>query len=232
MDLEIPMNLRLLQITDSALPISGYTHSWGLETAIARGMVSDAASLERWTDQWLRTSLGPLEGTLVASSCRSARAGDAEGVAALNSIAEASIMPPPIRRASREMGEQLVELGATWNWSAAGLVPFQSAMSKGHRNWHHPVAFGLLGAIAGGEPEGVLTAYLHQATLGMIGAGVRAIPLGHTHGQQMLAYLQDGIRDLVASIKDRTPETAGAGCPFYEILCDEQTRLYARMFRS
>ena len=35
------MNLRLLQIADSALPISGYTHSWGLEAAIARGLVHD-----------------------------------------------------------------------------------------------------------------------------------------------------------------------------------------------
>jgi urease accessory protein len=66
----------------------------------------------------------------------------------------------------------------------------------------------------------------------MIGAGVRAIPVGHTHGQQILAYLHDEIRELAAALVDRAPETAGAGCPFYEILCDEQTRLYARMFRS
>ena len=78
----------------------------------------------------------------------------------------------------------------------------------------------------------MLTAYLHQAALGMIGAGVRAIPVGHTHGQQVLAYLHDDIRDLAAELVDRDPETAGAGCPFYEVLCDEQTRLYARMFRS
>ena len=69
--------------------------------------------------------------------------------------------------------------------------------------WHHPVAFGLLGALAGGEPEDVLTAYLHQAALGMIGAGVRAIPVGHTHGQQVLAYLHDDIRDLAADLVGR-----------------------------
>ena len=36
-------------------------------------------------------------------------------------------------------------------------------------------------------------AYLHQAALGMIGAGVRRVPVGHTHGQQILAYLHDDI---------------------------------------
>jgi urease accessory protein len=130
------------------------------------------------------------------------------------------------------MGEQLLALGATWTWCASGLAPFTEAPNREHDNWHHSVAFGLLGALAGGEPEEVLTAYLHQAVLGMIGAGVRAVPVGHTHGQQVLAYLHDDIRELGAALKDRDVETAGSGCPFYEVICDEQTRLYARMFRS
>jgi urease accessory protein len=224
------VNVRLLQIADSALPISGYTHSWGLEAAIARKLVHDPETLERWTGRWLRTSLGPLEGVLVASACRAARAGDAAELMALNELAEVSVVPPSTRRASREMGEQLVALGTTWAWSAAGLT--QLAPPDQSHGWHHPVAFGLLGAIAGGGPEEVLTAYLHQAALGMITAGVRAIPVGHTHGQQVLAYLHGDVRGLAAALADREPETAGAGCPFYEVLCDEQTRLYARMFRS
>ena len=226
------MNLRLLQIADSALPIGGYTHSWGLEGAIARGLVHDPESLERWTGRWLRTCLGPLEGVLVASACRAARSGLPAGLLALNRLAEVSIMPPSTRRASREMGEQLVALGATWAWGAAGLVPFIQARAEASDGWHHSVAFGLLGALAGGGPDEVLTAYLHQAALGMIGAGVRAIPVGHTHGQQVLAYLHDDIHALALELSDREPETAGAGCPFYEVLCDEQTHLYARMFRS
>jgi urease accessory protein len=226
------MNLCLLQIADSALPISGYTHSWGLEGAIARGLVHDPETLERWTARWLRLSLGPLEGVLVASSCRFGHEGTRAAVQELNLLAEVSIMPPSIRRASREMGEQLVALGSTWGWASAGLTPFVEAASEAAAGWHHPVAFGLLGALAGAGPHDVLTAYLHQASLGMIGAGVRAIPVGHTHGQQVLTYLQDDIRSLTAELVDRDPETAGAGCPFYEVLCDEQTRLYARMFRS
>lgn len=223
------MNVRLLQIADSALPISGYTHSWGLEAAIACRLVHDPETLERWTSHWLRTSLGPLEGVLVASACRAAHAGDAAGLAALNELAEASVVPPSTRRASREMGDQFLALGATWAWCAAGLAELVGREPAG---WHHPVVFGLVGAVAGGQPQEVLTAYLHQAALGMVGAGVRAIPVGHTHGQQVLAYLHDDIRELAEALCDREPETAGAGCPFYEVLCDEQTRLYARMFRS
>lgn len=223
------MNLRLLQISDSALPISGYTHSWGLEAAIARRLVHDPESLERWVRSWLCANLGPLEGVLVASACRAARRGDPAGVAELNEMAEVSIVPPSTRRASREMGEQLVALGATWAWAGPGLEPYLQHQPDG---WHHAVAFGLLGALAGGAEQEVLIAYLHQSALGIIGAGVRAIPVGHTHGQQILAYLQDDIADLAADLHDRPPQTAGAGSPNYEVLCEEQTRLYARMFRS
>jgi urease accessory protein len=225
------VNLCLLQISDSALPISGYTHSWGLEAAIARGLVRDAESLEWWTLRWLRTSLGPLEGVLVTSACRGAREGRPADLLELNRLADASIVPPSIRSASLEMGEQLLSLATTWRWSAERLGPFLGPSGE-PQGWHHSVAFGLLGALAGCEPGEVLTAFLHQAALGMIAAGVRAIPVGHTHGQQVLAYLHDEIRELAAALADRDPETAGAGCPFYEILCDEQTRLYARIFRS
>jgi urease accessory protein len=226
------MNLGLLQLADSALPISGYTHSWGLEAAISRGQVRDAETLERWTLHWLRSSFAPLEGTLVASACRTTSAGRPGALAELNRIAEASLIPPSTRRASREMGEQLIALGATWAWSAGPLEALLRSLPGDRGDWHHSVAFGLLGALAGGKTGDVVAAFLHQAALGMVAAGVRAVPVGHTHGQQVLAYLHDEIRALAETIRDREPETAGAGCPFYEILCDEQTRLYARMFRS
>ena len=228
------MNLRLLQISDSALPIGGYTHSLGLEAAIARRLVSDAESLEWFVRNWLWHSLGPLEGVVVAASCRAAAARDWPAVAEANALLTASIAPPSIRAASREMGEQLLSLASTWGWSSPGVAAFEAGTPGGQdwRGWNHAAVFGLLGAIAGGCPVDTLQAYLHQAAMGMIGAGVRAIPVGHTHGQQMIAYLLEEIMHLAATFALWPLQSAGSGSPFYEVLCDEQTRLYSRVFRS
>jgi urease accessory protein len=74
--------------------------------------------------------------------------------------------------------------------------------------------------------------YLHQAAMGVVSAGVRAIPIGHTHGQQALARLHNDIQTLAAELAERKLETAGSYCPAYEVLCHEQTQLYTRLFRS
>jgi urease accessory protein len=139
----------------------------------------------------------------------------------------ATIAAPSLRTASVEMGEQLLHLATTWEWSAAGVAP----LARG-RGWHYAVVFGVLGALAGAGPRETLLSYFHQAVVGMIGAGVRAVPVNHTHGQQILAYLHAEIETLADRTAGRPPETAGSGCPFYEVLCHEQTRLYTRLFRS
>ncbi len=228
------MNLRLLQISDSALPIGGYTHSWGLEAAIARRLVVDAESLERFVRNWLWHALGPLEGVVVSAACRAADKDDWLTVAHANALLTASMAPPSIRVASLEMGDQLLALAATWVWSSERVAAFQSGVPADSEfpRWNHAAAFGVLGAIAGGSPIETLQAYLHQAVAGMIGAGVRAIPVGHTHGQQMIAYLHEEISHLAATCAGRSLASAGSGSPFYEVLCHEQTQLYSRLYRS
>jgi urease accessory protein len=228
------MNLRLLQLGDSALPVGGYSHSWGLEAAIECGLVRDAHGLERWTRLWLRHALGPGEGVIVASACRSAAGQDWPVVLHANDLLHAGLTPPTLRHASRDMGEQLLALAAAWPWAAASVTALRQAAQRRAEplQWHHAPAFAILAAAAGASPQEAVAVYLHQAALGMIGAGVRAIPVGHTYGQQVLARLHEEIQTLARALAECDLEAAGSFCPAYEMLCHAQAGLYTRLFRS
>jgi urease accessory protein len=228
------MNLRLLQLGDSALPIGGYSHSWGLEAAIARSLVVNAAGLEQWIRLWLRHALAQCEGVVVAAGCRAAGQGDWTALVKANQLLWSSLTPTTLRHASRDMGEQLLALAEAWPWAAESMAALgrSIATSPGPQEWHHAPVFATLAAAAESAPVDALAVYLHQATLGIVGAGVRAIPIGHTHGQQILARLHGEIEALAGEFGERSLETAGSFCPAYEVLCYAQTRLYTRLFRS
>ncbi len=228
------MNLSLLQLGDSALPIGGYSHSWGLEAAVARGVVNDPLRLERWVVDWLTHSFGPMEGVIVGVVARAVAQGEWDIVRRANEILWAGLLPPTLRSASREMGEQLLGLAECWPWAGEcvnrlreGAKPQAAA-----HGWHHAVVFGVLAAASGSSPGEALLVYLHQAALGMIGAGVRVIPIGHTHGQQILARVHPELLRLRDELVTRDLETAGSNCPAYEELCHAQSGLYTRLFRS
>jgi urease accessory protein len=224
------MNLHLLQLGDSALPIGGYSHSWGLEAAIDGGLVRDASTLEAWVRSWLHQAVGPWEGVIVGAVCRGIQNQDWSLVERANDLLQAGLTPNSLRSASREMGGQLLVLAEAWPWAAECLELLRR--SGDSQEWHHAVVFATLAAGAGATPEEAVTVYLHQVALGMISAGVRAIPIGHTHGQQILARLHDDLSDLARDLADRDIETAGSFCPAYETLCHAQTQLYTRLFRS
>jgi urease accessory protein len=226
------VNLRLLQLGDSALPIGGYSHSWGLEAAVERGLVRDAADLERWVRHWLRDVVGPGEGVVVGAGCRAATAGDWATVARANALLWAGLTPPTLRHASRDLGDQLLALAETWPWAAASAGQLRRTAGAAGPGWHHTPVFATLAAAALAAPADAVAVYLHQAALGAIGAGVRAVPVGHTHGQQVLARLHGELAALAGALAERDLDSAGSFCPAYEELCHAQNRLYTRLFRS
>jgi urease accessory protein len=226
------MNLCLLQLGDSALPIGGYSHSWGLEAAIERGSVREAGSLERWTRLWLTHSVAPSEGVVVAAVNRAVHDRNWREVLRANELLWCSIAPPTLRHASRDLGQQLMALAHEWPWSAEIFTALEAELPRNAVEWHHAVAFAILAAAAGAAPEDALSVYFHQAAMGVISAGVRAIPIGHTHGQQVLARLQQDIAALARAYCDRDLDTAGSFCPAHEMFCHAQTHLYTRLFRS
>ncbi len=113
--------LSLLQITDSALPIGSYSHSWGLETFVQSGTIKNtSADSALAIANLLRFTLAPREGVGAALAYRFEkspnRVNNRNSLATLNNYLSASLWVKETHDASIHMGERLLRLALSLGW--------------------------------------------------------------------------------------------------------------------
>lgn len=223
------MLLRLAQLCDSALPVGAYSQSWGLETAIASAKVTGPHAVDRWVRSWLGHCVAPGEGIAVAHAARRTPVEEWEGLRDLNVLLTASRPVASIRRASLQQGEALLDLASGWPWSGRTAASLR-ATDPGP--WHHAIVFAAMAATAGTGPAETSALYLQNAANGIVSSAVRGVPIGHTHGQQILARLQPFLEELSAVCAAAPIEQFGGSSPAYEVACHAQNQLHTRIFQS
>ena len=172
------MLLALLQLSDSALPVGGAAHSFGLET-----LVEDEALRPETLERFLRDYLaeaGVLETTFVR------RAWSAENLNGLSSEFEARRPARESRDAALKMGRRFAEL-----FNALTGTHLPSSLP-------YPIAFGAAGAVAGIPEESMAQAYLQQSITGLVSACQRLMPLGQIAASRIIWNLRPAIREAVS----------------------------------
>ncbi|MGH9177641.1 MAG: urease accessory protein UreF, partial [Acidimicrobiales bacterium] len=124
--------LAVLLLADGRFPAGGHAHSAGVEAAVADGRVDGVASLAAYVRGRLWTA-GLTDAAVAAAGAL--RLADWEGsggvpavLAELDAEADARVVPPPLRAASRRLGTQLVRAARRcWGGpvmdAAAGVHP-------------------------------------------------------------------------------------------------------------
>src|SRR5580698_7553525 len=98
---------RLLHLSSQALPIGGYSHSQGLESAIERRVVTDQTSLQRWIGDCLEYTFRSFEIPCLLAMVAAWTAEDLGLVASLNDDYLASRESHELRLAAVQMGHSL-----------------------------------------------------------------------------------------------------------------------------
>ena len=95
-----------------------------------------------------------------------------------------------------------------------------------------PLAFALAAARSGAAPRDALLAMAFGWAENMVQAAVKAVPLGQSAGQRLLAALAEAIPAAVDDALARADDTRQAFTPMLAILSAQHETQYSRLFRS
>lgn len=213
--------LALLQLCDSALPIGGYSHSWGFETWVQRETLKTAKEVEGAISTLLTLSMAPQEGIACALAYQYSQSGSFEDFQRLNQYLTASRWTVETAKASIALGQRLKNLAVNLDWST---------LPEGEH--HHAAVFGWLACALGISAHDAVAGYLFSSANSLVSACVRLIPLGHTDGQKILLALQETIQQQTILCLKAELEDLGGFAPLQEWACEEHRDLYSRLFQS
>jgi urease accessory protein len=199
--------LRLLHLADSALPIGGAAHSFGLETLSDEGSLTPE-NVETFLIAYLEET-GALEAVFVR------RSWNGGNFLALSEELSA-------RKLARESREASLKLGRRF----AGLVNGMLERALLETNLHYCIAFGAAGAAFAIPADAVVLAYLNQSITGLVSACQRLMPLGQAAASRILWNLKPAIARVSLS------EEAVCFSPYLELASMRHGSVETRLFIS
>jgi urease accessory protein len=221
----------LLQFSDSLFPAGGYAHSFGLEFYVQSGRVRDSAGVEAFLRAYLEGVAGPSDAVAVAATMDPERSLDLQLLCRIDETLDAMRPVREFRQASRQMGHQTLRVAA----ELAGLPLLHGlldAVESGKTSGHHSMVFGLIARLHCWPMEPSLLAYLYSNSSLIVGAALRAIPLGQLEGQRILWAVRPLCQELARDAFGKGLADLWSFAPGIEIAGLRHARLEARLFRS
>ncbi len=214
--------LSLLQMSDSALPIGGYSNSWGLETWIQNETLKNAREVEQALSVLLVSSIAPNDGVACSLAHRFSLEDNHNSLMRLNEYLTAGRWCPEPLAASLNMGERLKQLALNAGW----------AKELPDSKMHHSAVFGWLAGLIGISASETVAAYLYSSMTGLVSACVRLVPLGHTDGQRILTTMRALISEQIPNCLNKNLDEMGGFAPLNEWAAKQHETLYSRLFQS
>ena len=206
--------LLLAQWFSPGFPVGAFAYSHGLETAIREDVVRDGASLEVWLSEVLAFGTGRTDAILLRAAFRAP-----DDAHAVDQLATAYAASAERLTEATDQGHAFARaVRAAWGTEVPDLL--------------YPVAVGVAGARHQVDVDRLVAMYLHAFTANLVSAAVRAIPLGQSDGQAVLARLAPRALTVAAETKGLTPDDIATSALAADIAAMRHERDEVRVFRT
>lgn len=223
--------LPLLQLSDSALPTGAFSHSFGMETYLAEGLITDEATFASWLRAYLTRQLTYTDALAIRLAYTALDHGDLDAVWRLDRELAALTLPEQVRSATATIGRRTADIG-TVVAPESYLNDYLQKLDDGQCHGHPAVAVALLAHAVDAPVAATIEAHLFAAVTSLTQNAVRAIPIGQSAGQRVQRAMHTVVADAVATVFTLTDDDLGAVSPGLEIAQMRHRRQRARMFMS
>lgn len=216
--------LQLIWLASPALPVGGFSYSEGLEAAVEWAGVQSEATGADWLVDQLHLTLARGDLAVVAASIVAWQDGDMARVRALNDWALHTRESAEFLLQTEQMGRSFLEWLKLHHDDAARTFDGLPVT--------YPVAFAFAAARSGASVRDGCLAFAFGWAENMTAAAVKAVPLGQSAGQRMLARLAREMPAAVDAAMRLDDEARQAFSPMLAILSARHESQYSRLFRS
>ena len=222
--------LQLMWLASPALPIGGFSYSEGLEAAVNAALVTTENKASDWLTTQLQLTQSRGDMAAIAQALPAWALLDKSRLQSLNTWVRTTRESSELRLQTEQMGRSLIE------WLKNRHADDARALE--HIHWlaaqdaSYPLAFALAAMLTGASARDALLAYAFGWAENMTQAAIKAVPLGQSAGQRILARLTQHIPAAVEHALTLPDHERQAFSPMLAILSARHEHQYSRLFRS
>ncbi len=220
----------MMWLSSPALPVGGFSYSEGLEAAVDAGLVVDEARTLTWLRGQLQLTLARSELPAACAAHAAWAAADFEALRTIQTWVLTTRETSELRQQSQQMGRSMLE----WLRILQPGHPLLPLAAQLHPAPAWPLAFALGALALGLDAEQMAHALAFSWLENQVQAAMRAVPLGQSSGQRLLATLTPDIPAAVAQARNlqHHMDDWQSFSPLLAILSSRHETQYSRLFRS
>lgn len=224
--------LQLMWLASPALPIGGFSYSEGIEAGVDSDFIATFSIANKWLVDQLHMSFARADLAVVAKAIPAWRRGDLARTDELNDWVQQTRETSELRLQTEQMGRSMLDW---WRKQPSFHGDFQDNFQSNQdflKSPTYPLVFALAASSTQASVRDCLMSFAFGWAENMTQAAVRAVPLGQTDGQRILANLAEHIPAAVDAAMRLQDSERQAFSPMLAILSSQHETQYSRLFRS